>query len=124
MVVGLESSQGPGASVALEPPVLARPYRALGASSCNSSMCSGKRVCPVVGPSASFQRRHPDLLRSLGGFCFVEDPCPSALAVGLYSSGLCPQLHPHCPNPEQVLGKCLMKLAKRLCSADPWWPGP
>lgn len=66
-------------------------------------------MCPVVGPLASFQRRHPALLRSLGGFCFLEDPCPSVLAGGLYS-GLCPQLHPHCPNPEQVLGKCLMKL--------------
>lgn len=71
----------------------------------------GKCVCPVVGPLALVQRRHPALLRSLGGFCFLEDPCPpSALAVGLYASGLCPQLHPHCPNSEQVLGKCLVKL--------------
>lgn len=30
---------------------------------------------------------------------------------------------PHSPDAEQVLGQCLMKLARRLCSADPLRPG-
>lgn len=48
----------------------------------------------------------------------LKTTCPylrPVLAGSWYSSGLsCSHLHPHCPDPEQVLGKCLGKLAGGL----------
>lgn len=89
------------------------------------SNCPGGLVWAGTSPrkwcAQWLQRKKPALLGSLGAF--LENPCPiqgSRIPPILPSSSLgwklvllslsCSQLHSHCPNPEQVLGKCLMKL--------------
>lgn len=96
-----------------------------------AGMSPGQFVCSVVTPQL---RRQPALLWSLGGFYFLDN-CPiqgtcRSPVLTFFQSWLeaclpqaCPQLHPHCPNPEQLVSRYLMTLWQDSAVLTLWGQG-